>query len=610
MGDLSQKSNAQALLASDDTSSLTSFPDPSTGSVPERPSSPDLNGLLDRSGPTIFDQQPSETTTDAHTLSSAPPHVLQSVIDHQGAVFLVRRLSTLLAERDAHITALTRLAEEYKIPQESIAATTCRVKQAEQTRLALVTAADEEHVARMPPVSGEADVSRLPADAVETSGGTVKGITRLFGGGTVRRREGSRVSPGSSRSTSRVPPASRQDRPQSIDTTSIKSTDSGGWAAALFSSSNKRHDSRTTKEPVELATQHDKDQLPPTLSKRPADPQDAAWNKFLMRLAVSRSQSGNSDQANGIGLVGASHFGQEGKLGEQKMKTLTQLVIGGIPMTLRHNLWMELSNTEALMEPGTYSYYLSLREDVDQSEIDAIAKDVPRTLTSVHQYYANQGDKRLKEVLVAFVSKYESLGYTQGLNTIAGYLCLAIPEDEHAFWMLCNMVDKFFPDDYFSRENSLIGPLADSVVLRSYVKELMPQLAKRMDELDIPHDHTVPLSWFFTAFSSALPENVLMRVWDIWLCLPGQKSFLFHVALAILMQNASGLIECEDEGEYWSYMDTRCKLNGGAEWVNDLMKQAFMLRKKVDGIDERRTLETKVLRKKRASTEALFSPDE
>ncbi|KAI7070777.1 hypothetical protein KC352_g42568, partial [Hortaea werneckii] len=121
---------------------------------------------------------------------------------------------------------------------------------------------------------------------------------------------------------------------------------------------------------------------------------------------------------------------------------------------------------------------------------------------------------------------------------------------------------------------------------------------------------TVPLSWFFTAFSSALPENVLMRVWDIWLCLPGQKSFLFHVALAILMQNATGLMECEDEGEYWTYMDTRCKLNGDAEWVNDLMKQAFMLRKKVDGIDERRTLETKVLRKKRASTEALFSPDE
>lgn len=292
------------------------------------------------------------------------------------------------------------------------------------------------------------------------------------------------------------------------------------------------------------------------------------------------------------------------------MKTLTQLVVGGIPMNLRHNLWMELSNTEAIMEPGTYTHYLSLREQVDQSEIDAIAKDVPRTLTSVHQYYANKGDKRLKEVLVAFVSKYESLGYTQGLNTIAGYLCLAMPEDEHAYWMLCNMVDNFFPEGYFSRENNLIGPLADSVVLRSFVVELMPQLAKRMDELEIPADHTVPLSWFFTAFSSALPEHVLMRVWDIWLCLPGQKTFLFHVALAILMQNAAGLIECEDEGEYWAYLDTKCKLSGDPDWTNELMRQAFLLRRKLEGVEERRALETKVMRKKRASTEALYSPDE
>ena len=297
-------------------------------------------------------------------------------------------------------------------------------------------------------------------------------------------------------------------------------------------------------------------------------------------------------------------------MGQQKMKTLTHLVVGGIPMTLRHNLWMELSNTEGIMEPGTYTHYLSMREQVDQSEIDAIAKDVPRTLTSVHQYYANQGDKRLKEVLVAFVGKYESLGYTQGLNTIAGYLCLAIPEDEHAFWMLCNMVDNFFPEGYFSRENNMIGPLADSVVLRSYVKEVLPQLAKHMDDLEIPHDHTIPLSWFFTAFSSALPENILMRVWDIWLCLPNQKTFLFNVALAILMQNVNGLLECENEGEYWSYLDNKCKVSGDAEWINELMKQAMLLRKRLDGVEERRALETKVLRKKRASTEALYSPDE
>ncbi|KAK4544922.1 hypothetical protein LTR36_003827 [Oleoguttula mirabilis] len=603
MGDLSRRSSRQPLLKPDDSSSFTSFPDPSTSSLREETSNEPLYGLLDGSGPTIFDEQATDLPTDPQSLSAAPSNTIQGVLDHQGAVDLTRRLATLLAERDAHITALTRLAEEYKIPKDRIDDTASRVKQAEQRRLALSTAAEEDLTPSNPSDSSDSYVMAMP---IETSGGTIKGLTRMFGGGTIRRRPPK--SPASSRSTSRAPPPVR-GRLQSIDAQSVKSIDSG-WAASLFGNHNKRHDSRTTKEPVELVTQHDPDKLPPTLAKRSEDPQEAAWNKFLMKLTMSRTNNGNTDQSNGIGLVGASHFGQEGAMGQQKLKTLTHLVIGGIPMKLRHALWMELSSTEGIVEPGTYTHYLSMREDVDQNEIDAIAKDVPRTLTSIHQYYANKGDKRLKEVLVAFVGKYESLGYTQGLNTIAGYLCLAIPEDEHAFWMLCNMVDSYFPQGYFSRENAMVGPLADSVVLRSYVKELMPILAKHMDALEIPYDHTVPLSWFFTAFSSTLSEDVLMRVWDIWLCLPGQKTFLFNVALAILTQNAAEILECENEGEYWSYLDNQCKLNGDAEWVNELMKQAFIFRKKLDNVEERRVLETKTLRKRRGSTEALYSPDE
>lgn len=161
MGELSSQSSQQALLRPDDTCSLTIFPDPSTSSLEHHAQheSGGLNGLLDRSGPTLFDEQPSETGTDAHTLSSAPPEVLQNVIDYQGAASLVRRLATLLAERDAHITALTRLAEEYKVPQESIAATTSRVRQAEQRRLALTIAADEHLV---PSASSENSVSQPP----------------------------------------------------------------------------------------------------------------------------------------------------------------------------------------------------------------------------------------------------------------------------------------------------------------------------------------------------------------------------------------------------------------------------------------------------------------
>lgn len=78
------------------------------------------------------------------------------------------------------------------------------------------------------------------------------------------------------------------------------------------------------------------------------------------------------------------------------------------------------------------------------------------------------------------------------------------------------MVDSFFPPDYFSKETSLNAPLSDNVVLRQYVRELLPKLSEKMNELDIDAEHTVPLSWFLTAFASVLPETVLLRIWDVW----------------------------------------------------------------------------------------------
>ena len=353
-----------------------------------------------------------------------------------------------------------------------------------------------------------------------------------------------------------------------------------------------------------MITRHDKDQLPPTLSTLHSDPQEAAWNKFLMKLVQSRSE-----QLNGGALIGAAHFGQEGTAGQQKQKSLATLIVGGIPMHHRHPIWLELSNTDSMMEPGGYEHFLSLRSHGDTNEIEAILKDVPRTLTSKYEFFPGKGFQRLKDLLVAFVGKYEDLGYTQGLNTIAGYLLLAFPSEEDAFWLLCNIVENFFPKDYFSREAAMSGPLADNIVLRQYIKEMLPQLAKHMDDLDIGPDHTVPLQWFFTAFSTVLAQDILLRIWDVWLCLPNQRGFIFNVALTLLLQFAPDLLNCGTEGEYWAYLDA-CRVSEEPEKVNDLIKQALGLRKKLEGLEPRRKKQVKLLRQKRWSTEALYPKDE
>ena len=143
MESLSRESSRQILL--DDTNSLTSFPAPSTNTPSQDNESAvqPLHALLDGNGPSMFDDNTAVNSDDPQSLSAAPAHVLQEVIDNAGAVEIVRRLSTMLAERDAHITALTRLAEEYRIPKERIIDTASRVKQSERRRLSLATASED-----------------------------------------------------------------------------------------------------------------------------------------------------------------------------------------------------------------------------------------------------------------------------------------------------------------------------------------------------------------------------------------------------------------------------------------------------------------------------------
>lgn len=144
MGELSRHSSRQPLLQTDNTTSLTSFPDPSTSALPEETQSlkEPLTALLDQNGPSIFDEDATFNVQDPQSLSAASATVLQQVVDHHGAVELVKRLSTALAQRDAHITALRRLAEEYKIPASVVDATASRAQQAEDRRLSLAQASE------------------------------------------------------------------------------------------------------------------------------------------------------------------------------------------------------------------------------------------------------------------------------------------------------------------------------------------------------------------------------------------------------------------------------------------------------------------------------------
>ena len=156
----------------------------------------------------MFDERPAVNADDPRALSAANSAVLQGVLDHHGAINLVKRLSESLAERDAHITALQRLCEEYKVPSDRVADAASRVRQAERRRLSLSAASED--LAPSQGTQSESSVSHqatslfsvtITDDVLQTVdsapksitvGGTVRGITRLFGGVPRRRDLGQR----------------------------------------------------------------------------------------------------------------------------------------------------------------------------------------------------------------------------------------------------------------------------------------------------------------------------------------------------------------------------------------------------------------------------------
>lgn len=402
---------------------------------------------------------------------------------------------------------------------------------------------------------------------------------------------------------------------QSVQTTN--STEGRGWIGTTFGGSfSTSNNSTASRLPLEMTTRHDKNQLPPTLSDQLNEPQDADWDAFLLKQVELRQQS--HDGVGGGEVIGASQFGLEGSEGRKKHEHLTKLLVSGIPMRLRHPIWMELTNTHSMMKPGAYAYYLSLRESDDPAEIEAILKDVPRTLTEKYEFYTSKGGfQKLKDLLIAFVGRYPNLGYTQGLNTIAGYLLLAIPSQEDAFWVLCNVVENYFPEDYFSRKDAMTSSLADSVLLREYVKELIPDLHDHMNELDIPPKHTVPIKWLFTAFSNALPEAIVMRLWDVWLCSPAQKNILFAFALALLSHDMEGIMATDCDSSYYWYMDSNVKVPVDADGITTLIKLAYKIDKKLESVAKRRAemkervrLENRLMSRKTDSLEVLVDREE
>ncbi|TEA12863.1 TBC domain-containing protein [Colletotrichum sidae] len=322
----------------------------------------------------------------------------------------------------------------------------------------------------------------------------------------------------------------------------------------------------------------------------------ARWHEFLRKVRAERRRDGEAAAAAAVAaaearyerpsvnlpeatladgeLIGITGLGIKGKVGRAKRAELRNLVLGGIPVSLRAKVWSECSGATALRIPGYYQDMIARSDDDDDpSVVSQIKMDINRTLTDNIFFRKGPGVTKLNEILMAYARRNTDVGYCQGMNLIVANLLLIMPTAEDAFWILTSIIENILPPGYHDR--SLLSSRADQHVLREYVADVLPKLSQHLDELSIELG-TLTFQWFLSVFTDCLCAEALFRVWDVVLCMNDGSTFLFQVALALLKLNELQLLQCDTPASVYTYINRQ--MTNHAISIDNMIKASDALR--------------------------------
>lgn len=202
---------------------------------------------------------------------------------------------------------------------------------------------------------------------------------------------------------------------------------------------------------------------------------------------------------------------------------LRAAVARGLPSHLRPHVWMAFSGAREAMErqPGLYAERLksAAAGETQSGPRVQIEKDLPRSGCEPGLLPS------LRRVLLALNEHAPSAAYVQGQNLVGAALLLVLGEEE-AFWLLSLVLADFLPDHYTA---PMAGVIRDARVLNSLMSDQLPTLAKQLHDLEIPAEVLAP-RWFLSLWSSHLPPDALLRVYDALFTLG--PHMIFNIALA------------------------------------------------------------------------------
>jgi hypothetical protein len=138
------------------------------------------------------------------------------------------------------------------------------------------------------------------------------------------------------------------------------------------------------------------------------------------------------------------------------------------------------------------------------------------------------------------------------------------------------------PERYFCAP--LDGPRVDQLVVQHYLAHRLPHLYQHLvGELNVAIE-MITFDWFLSCFTDALPLEVLLRIWDVFLCVEGQV-YLFQVAVALFKIYEKDLMGTTSAAQVYSFMKNLVNKPLG---VDTLMRTAKLYPLESSHIEKRR----------------------
>ncbi|XP_067863952.1 TBC1 domain family member 30-like [Heptranchias perlo] len=240
----------------------------------------------------------------------------------------------------------------------------------------------------------------------------------------------------------------------------------------------------------------------------------------------------------------------------------------GIPKRWRQRVWLALADhylqSIAIDWEKTKHFFLNKQRSLDE---DALGIQIDKDLRQFSSNLYSGADvepfySALKRLLLAYAHWNRRIGYCQGFIIPAAVILKVMERDEgDALKVLVYLLDRVLPDNYFA--NSLSALTVDVAVFHDLLRIKLPELSQHLDSLCraakkandgrcvLPLTSVVTMQWFLTLFTSCLPKETILRVWDA-VFFEGSE-VLLRVALAIWAQLGEWIKKCQslDEVSKW-----------------------------------------------------------